>query len=133
MPFAVFVRSLNRYRVIPLELAIDTVLARQGHLVCATEWGKPLGHGLYEFRLRRSLATVCQEAGVSVPADAPTGGKVLLGVFFAVHGDRIVLLLGGCHRSAHADRARGAARGGLIGPGRMGAARAWAVRGIVRN
>lgn len=64
--------------------------------VLATEWGKPLGQGLAEFRVRRSLEAIFREACASVPDDvAGSDRRVLLRVFCAFHGDRVVLLLGG--------------------------------------
>ncbi|MFI5932587.1 hypothetical protein [Actinoplanes sp. NPDC051494] len=98
-PFTAFLDSLDPYRRAVLAMAIRTVLARQGHHVCGTEWGRALGQNLYEFRVRRELATICHEAGIEAP-DVPGGGKVLLRVFFAVYGDRIVLLLGGYDKGA---------------------------------
>jgi hypothetical protein len=100
VPFEAFVASLDAYRRAVLDVAIRTVLARQGHNVCGTEWGKALGKGLYEFRIRRELATICQEGGVEIPAGVPGGGRVLLRVFFAVYGQRIVLLLAGYDKGA---------------------------------
>jgi hypothetical protein len=90
-----FRASLDPYRQVVLDAAVSTFLARQGHNVCGTEWGKALGGGLYEFRIRRTLSAVCHEAGIDVPASAPPDQKVLLRVFFAVEGARIVLLLSG--------------------------------------
>lgn len=63
-----------------------TVLQEQGIGVCATEFGKQLGKGLFEFRLRRSAAE--------------TGERILLRVFCHGYGDRIVLLLGGYDKGA---------------------------------
>jgi len=73
--------------------ALTTVLARLGTAVCDTEWGKNLGGGLYELRIRHSA-----EETKAMFADQPRGPRrqeVLLRVFFAVHGRRVVLLLGG--------------------------------------
>lgn len=92
--------SLDVYRAAVLDVAIRTVLARQGHNICATEWGKALGGGLYEFRVRRELATICRESGVEIPAEVSGCGRVLLRVFFAVYGKRIVLLLAGYDKGA---------------------------------
>lgn len=105
-PFDAFLQSLDQYQLVVLQTAINTILARQGHNVCGTEWGKPLGKGLYEFRVRRALTTICKEAGIDVPASAPAGGEVMLRVFFAVYGSRIVLLLGGYDKRADASPRR---------------------------
>ena len=64
--------------------------------MCDTEFGKSLGRGLYEFRLRHTRdelqAKTQPHLGAAEGSD-PT--RVLLRVFFAVYGDKIVLLLGG--------------------------------------
>jgi hypothetical protein len=94
-PYATFLKSLDEYSFTVLDIAVGTFLARQGHNVCDTEWGKNFGGGLYEFRVRRTLSVLCNLAGIDVPASLNTDHKILLRVFFAVEGDRIVLLLGG--------------------------------------
>jgi putative component of toxin-antitoxin plasmid stabilization module len=58
-----------------LGAAMQHVLQEQGVAVCGTPFGRQLGAGLFEFRLR--------EAGL------------VLRVFCHAHGDRLILLLGG--------------------------------------
>ncbi len=99
-PFEAFLAGLDPYRREVLVIALRTVLAHQGHNVCSSEWGKALRQGLYEFRVRRSLSALCHAAGIEVPAGFQTDQKVLLRVFFAVEGQRIVLLLGGYDKGA---------------------------------
>jgi hypothetical protein len=99
-PYATFVASLDPYRRTVLDVAVRTFLGRQGHNVCDSEWGKALGRGLYEFRIRRSLATICHEAGQDAPAGLSPDHKVLLRVFFSVEGAKIVLLLSGYDKGA---------------------------------
>ncbi|GAA2504073.1 hypothetical protein [Winogradskya humida] len=105
-PFTTFLNSLNPYQRAIAATAIRTVLATRGHAVCETEWGKPLGKGLYEFRVRRTLAAICSEAGIDPPSGIPGGGRVLLRIFFVVYGDRIVLLLGGYNKGRDPSRFR---------------------------
>ena len=94
--FERFFLALPGYEQAVLQAAIEHVLARDGMDVLATEWGKPLGQGLAEFRVRRSLETIFREAGASVPDDVVgCDRRVLLRVFCTFHGDRVVLLLGG--------------------------------------
>ena len=81
-----------------LVYALTEVLARQGTNVCETEFGKTLGKGLFEFRLRHTRDEL--QAKVQPHLDTAEGSsaeptKVLLRVFFAVYGDKIVLLLAG--------------------------------------
>jgi hypothetical protein len=94
-PFAAFYDSLSDYQRAVLDILLEEVLARQGHNVCSSAWGKNLKEGLYELRVRQDLAAVCQYVGVEPPANMPNGGQVLLRVFFAVYGAKVVLLLGG--------------------------------------
>lgn len=74
--------------------ALRLILAVRGQDVCKTEWGKPLGQGLYEFRVRHAAAEIAAMFG-GVSPGAKAGEKVLLRVFFHTYGRRIVLLLGG--------------------------------------
>jgi hypothetical protein len=99
-PYLTFRSGLDPYQRIVLDTAVETFLRRQGHNVCGTEWGKALRQGLYEFRIRRSLATICHEAGIDVPPGTHPDRRLLLRVFFAVEGDRIVLLLSGYDKGA---------------------------------
>ena len=87
---------------------LQVILAREGAGVCGTEFGRTLGKGLYEFRLRHTrdelqIKAESQQAG-SGPSVAPV--KVLIAVFFAVYGDRIVLLLGGYDKAMDDSRHR---------------------------
>lgn len=80
-----------------LGVAMFEYLQRYGAGVCSSEFGKALGGGLYEFRLRHDLPELVRRSGAEYrPAsDEGPAQKLLLRVFFAVHGDRIILLLGG--------------------------------------
>lgn len=94
--FERFYLGLPEYKQAVLEAAITHVLAVRGIDVCRGEWGKPLGNGLYEFRVRRSLQAILSEAGEPIPPDLVAADvQVLLRVLCTFHGDRIVLLLCG--------------------------------------
>jgi len=95
VPYAIFRNGLNIYSSIILDICIEEILARQGNNVCTTSWGKNLGQGLYEFRVNRSLASICNEAGIEVPTIPDANSVLMLRVFFAVEGQKIVLLLWG--------------------------------------
>jgi hypothetical protein len=75
------------------------ILARKGPNVCETEFGKALGSGLFEFRLRHSeseiLARARPDLAAKVEQAIAEGEKILLRVFFYPFGDKILLLLGG--------------------------------------
>lgn len=94
--FARFFFSLPEYEQAVLTAAIEHVLQVHGIDICAGGWGKPLGDGLYEFRIRRSLQAILTEAGIDPPEHhASTDRQVLLRVFCTFHGNRIVLLYSG--------------------------------------
>ena len=84
-----------------LELAalvsgLEHVLSHRGIDVCRTEWGKQLGEGLFEFRIRHSAAEIEHMfTGTSSSRQAAKGEKVLLRVFCHAYGAKVVLLLNG--------------------------------------
>ena len=93
--FERFYSSLPEYEQAVLAAAIRHVLAVDGIDVCSGEWGKPLGAGLYEFRVRRSLDAILTLAGLD-PSTLPGADRaVLLRVFCTFHGDKIVLIYHG--------------------------------------
>lgn len=96
MPYETFRASLDKYTRAALDISVDYILAKQGHNVCASDkFGRNLKRGLYEFKIGKPLATTCNELGIPLPPQFSDGKPVLLRIFFAVEGARIVLLLGG--------------------------------------
>lgn len=80
-------------------VALREILEHEGIGVCRTAYGKQLGQGLFEFRLRHDAAEILRSVGKE--ARPETGGeRILLRVFCHAHGDRIVLLLGGYDKGA---------------------------------
>lgn len=97
-PFAKWFDKLDDYDQAVVDTAIEKILVPFGIDIAATEWGKPLGDGLYEFRIRRSLSTLvnwgkAEEDWENLPAEKDK--TVLLRIFCAFHGDRIILLFQG--------------------------------------
>jgi hypothetical protein len=90
--FARFYRSLPECEQAVLTAALEHVLRVHGIDICAGEWGKPLGHGLYEFRVRRSLDAILTAAGLDPRSLSGADRSVLIRVFCTFHGDRIVVL-----------------------------------------
>ncbi len=96
--FERFLFSLPTYEQAVLVAAIEHVLRAYGIDICSGEWGKPLGEGLYEFRIRKSLRTILVSAGLDTPEGAGADRNVLLRVFCTFHGDKIVLLYHGYNK-----------------------------------
>jgi hypothetical protein len=77
-----------------LGYAMNVVLQSLGVEVCGTEFGRQLGSGLFEFRLRRDLRELA-------PVGDSEAGRVLFRVFCHAHGNRLILLVGGYDKGAH--------------------------------
>jgi hypothetical protein len=85
--FARFLSSLSAWKQAVVLAAIDNLLLRAGMDICDSEWGKPFGRGLYEFRVRRVLA--------STNSQSVATQRVLLRVFCAFYDSNQVALLSG--------------------------------------
>lgn len=86
-----------------LGTAMNNVLQELGIEVCGTEFGRQLGKGLFEFRLRGAdLAKAVPAAGVLDGAEA----KMLLRVFCHAHGNKLILLVGGYDKGEDASAKR---------------------------
>ncbi len=87
--------ELTRAQRFDLGQALREQLQEKGVGVCASAYGKQLGKGLFEFRLRR-------DGSPAVPFGQRRGGeaKLLLRVFCHAYGDKVVLLLGGYDKGA---------------------------------
>jgi hypothetical protein len=96
-PAREWLRSLESAKRAAAIAAIETLLTDMGQDVCATEHGKHLGKGLFEFRIRHDEGVIRGKAGQS-SAGKPTA--VLLRIFCHAYGERIVLLLGGYDKGA---------------------------------
>jgi len=95
-PVRRFIDSLSNDKRDALIAALSQILARQGLDVCRSEWGKQLGSGLAEFRLRHDEREVLARRGIIEPdLPEPSSEKILLRVFFHAHGKRLILLLSG--------------------------------------
>ena len=86
--------DLDAYQQEILDAAIRGVLAVEGHGVCRSSWGKPLGGGLYEFRIQKSSKKQVMrrvDPGYQpVPGDDRT---VTLRAMFTTRGRHLILLL----------------------------------------
>jgi putative component of toxin-antitoxin plasmid stabilization module len=76
--------------------AVRLVLARRGLDVMETEYGKALGGGLYEFRIRWTESEIRHKLdGLPVGDVGRAPEAIMLRVFFCTAGRRIILLLSG--------------------------------------
>lgn len=106
-PVVRFLEKLEPHKRAALVAGLNEILAHQGLDVCATEYGKNLGKGLAEFRLRHSHDEVARrfprEGAVATP-HSDRVGRVLLRVFFHAYGDKAILLLGGYDKGRQPSR-----------------------------
>ena len=108
-PLADFLEGLESQKRAALVAALSEILAYQGLDVCATEYGKNLGKGLAEFRLRHSYDEIIRRfpgGRLPSPPVRERGGSVLLRVFFDAYGDKFVLLLGGYDKGRRPSKKR---------------------------
>jgi hypothetical protein len=97
-----WMKQLSAQKRLALEAAIELVLARRGLDVVETEYGKPLGNGLYEFRLRWSASEVRHKVEGITAESSGKPEKIMLRVFFCTSGRQIILLLSGYDKSKQA-------------------------------
>lgn len=83
-PALAWMRGLTSTKRRVLGVALHEVLSHEGVDVCTSEFGKPLGDGLFEFRLRHDSQEILALKGRLKRAVASATGseKVLLRVFF---------------------------------------------------
>lgn len=86
-------------------VALREILEVEGVGVCRTGYGKQLGDGLFEFRLRHDAAEILRSVGKPARLE-PGGERILLRVFCHAHGDRVILLLGGYDKGADPSKRR---------------------------
>lgn len=87
-----------------LGAAMDAVLQRDGVGVCDTEFGKQLGGGIFEFRVKGNPQAVIDEErsrrGKQPKKIDPPAEAVLLRVFCHAYCGKVVLLLGGYDKAS---------------------------------
>jgi hypothetical protein len=101
-PVRRFIDLLSNDKRDALLAALTHVLGRQGLDVCRSEWGKQLGGGLAEFRLRHDEREVLGRKSGRTESElpGPSPEKILLRVFFHAHGNRLILLVSGYDKGA---------------------------------
>jgi len=96
-PFDAWFGKLDTYEQAVVDAVIERIVTPLGIDICDTEWGKPLGHGLYEVRVRRTLSAIRTWGAQTGDAEPAAAGEraVLLRLFVTFHGDHVVLLFQG--------------------------------------
>lgn len=94
-PCREWIQGLSKQKRLALETALEHVLAARGPDVVATAFGKALGQGLYEFRLRWSAEEVAHKVGAVLAQSVTETESILLRVFFCTSSRKIILLLSG--------------------------------------
>ena len=96
-PYSGFTDGLDEFSWVALDAALTHVLAERGLELVRTEWLKPVGDGLHEFRIRHSAAEIIHMFGGGDPSDKGAGSPkaILLRVFVHFHGQRVILLISG--------------------------------------
>jgi hypothetical protein len=93
--FERFFLSLSGYQQAVLAAAVAHFLEVYGPDICMGEWGKPLGGGLYEFRVSKSLAAIYSAAGIDRSSEPGDERGVLIRLFCTFYGDKVVLIYHG--------------------------------------
>lgn len=105
-PCRSWIQDLGREKRLAVETALEHVLAVRGLDVVETEFGKALGKGLYEFRLRWTAREVAEKVGAVLVETPAESESILLRVFFCTAGRKIILLLSGYDKGADASGRR---------------------------
>ncbi|CAM3543920.1 hypothetical protein NODU109028_21515 [Nocardioides dubius] len=96
LPVRDWMEALGPQQFAALSAAILHVLEPNGLSLARTQWLKPLKQGLYEFRIRhseREILAAYAEADASGPEAPPA--RILLRVFVAFRGAKVILLISG--------------------------------------
>lgn len=99
-------KELSRYQRRALGTAMSEILQKHGIDVCETEYGKHLGGGLFEFRLRHDSDEIIAKHTNQAPDGESDQGPVLLRVYCHAYGEKIVLLLAGYDKGDDASKKR---------------------------
>ena len=93
-PVEKWIDGLSDQKAGAVILALQEVLAVDGIKLVSSAWLKPLGSGLYEFRIRHSASEI--QAMYKVANKGLVGGveAILLRVFVAFEGEKLIVLLG---------------------------------------
>lgn len=93
-PVEKWIDGLSDQKAGAVILALQEVLAVDGIKLVSSAWLKPLGSGLYEFRIRHSASEIQAMYKVANRVLARGTTAILLRVFVAFEGEKLIVLLG---------------------------------------
>ena len=93
-PVEKWIDGLSDQKAGAVILALQEVLAVDGIELVSSAWLKPLGSGLYEFRIRHSASEIQAMYKVANRVLARGTTAILLRVFVAFEGEKLIVLLG---------------------------------------
>lgn len=107
-PFDKWFQKLPEYEQAVVDATIQHVLAPLGMDICETTWGKSLGEGLYELRIKASLNAILNKGNNTEDQVSIEGGDktILLRIFCTFHGQRVVLLFQGYNKGKDPSKKR---------------------------
>ncbi len=103
--FTAFLDDLSDAAFAAVDAAIQRILLVRGIGLAGSEWLKPVGGGLHEFRVRHSAEEIAHMFGGEPSSTSPTE-PVLLRVFVHFHGHKVILLLSGYDKGDDPSRRR---------------------------
>ena len=100
-PVEKWIDGLSNQKAEAVIVALQEVLAVNGMNLASGAWLKPLGSGLYEFRIRHSAAEI--QAMYKVANKGLLGGAeaILLRIFVGFEREKVIVLLGAYDKSAN--------------------------------
>jgi hypothetical protein len=93
-PVEKWIDGLSDQKAEAVIVALQEVLAINGINLASSAWLKPLGSGLYEFRIRHSTSEIQGMYKVANRALMDGAEAILLRIFLAFEGERVIVLLG---------------------------------------
>lgn len=97
--------DLSYTKRVALGSTMREILEANGLGVCGTEWGRQIGGGIFEFRVRTTGSQVINQGWASVEK-ADASEEILLRVMCHAYGDRRILLLAGFDKGRDPGRRR---------------------------
>lgn len=94
-PVLRWLRSLTPRKRRAMGVALFEILQHEGPNVVGSNFGKPIGGGIFEFRLDQDATQVLARKGKAGKPEPGGPAKILLRLFCHAHGNKILLLLAG--------------------------------------